>query len=126
MAAISTKKRIILILFAFLVAPLLILSTYAWVTLTFSYASGERVGTMQKFSKKGWVCKTWEGELAMVPVMGALPEKFFFTVREDAVAQKLNQSLGKKISLYYEQHKGVPTTCFGETEYFVKDVKVLE
>jgi len=126
MAAISTKKRIILILFAFLVAPLLILSIYAWVTLTFSYASGERVGTMQKFSKKGWVCKTWEGELAMVPVMGALPEKFFFTVREDAVAQKLNQSLGKKISLYYEQHKGVPTTCFGETEYFVKDVKVLE
>lgn len=126
MAAVSTKKRIILILFAFLVAPLLILSIYAWVTLTFSYASGERVGTMQKFSKKGWVCKTWEGELAMVPVMGALPEKFFFTVREDAVAQKLNQSLGKKISLYYEQHKGVPTTCFGETEYFVKDVKVLE
>ena len=126
MALQINKKKVLMIFIALLLAALLLFSAYTWTTLKFSYASGERVGTIQKFSNKGWVCKTWEGELSMVPVMGALPEKFYFSVRDDIIAQKLNQSLGKRISLYYDQHIGVPSKCFGESEYFVTDVKVLE
>lgn len=102
------------------------LSAYIWFTLTWSYSDGERAGYVQKFSHKGWLCKTWEGELAMVPVPGAVPEKFFFTVRDEAVARRINQSLAKRVSLHYEQHKGVPTRCFGESEYYVTDIKVQE
>ena len=81
---------------------------------------------MQKFSQKGWLCKTWEGELLLVAVPGSMPEKFFFSVRDDNLAKKINASLGKRVSLHYEQHKGIPTTCFGETEYFAKELKVLD
>lgn len=99
---------------------------YTWFALTWSYSSGERAGYIQKFSRKGWLCKTWEGELSMVPVPGAVPEKFLFSVREEAVAQKITSSMAKRVSLVYEQHKGVPTSCFGESEYYVTAVKITE
>jgi hypothetical protein len=92
---------------------------YTWFVLKWSYAEGERAGYVQKLSLKGWVCKTWEGELAMVNVPGALTEKFFFTVRDDSVAENINKLLGKRVVLTYEQHRGIPTSCFGETDYFV-------
>jgi hypothetical protein len=108
------------------VTPVLLLAAYILLVLSWSYSSGERAGYVQKFSNKGWVCKTWEGELAMVSMPGTMSEKFYFTVRNDAVAAKINQSLGKKVTLTYEQHVGLPTSCFGETEYFVNDIKVIE
>jgi hypothetical protein len=99
---------------------------YVWVALHWSYSTGERAGYVQKFSQKGWICKTWEGELTMMAVPGSIPEKFFFSVRDDKVAQSVNNSMAKRVSLAYEQHKGVPTTFFGETEYFVVGVRVQE
>ena len=96
---------------------------YTWAALSYSYSSGERAGYVQKFSHKGWLCKTWEGELAMVNLPGALPEIFRFTVRRDDVAARLNQSMGQRVALHYEQHRGVPSSCFGETEYFVTGVR---
>lgn len=106
--------------------PIVLCAIYTWIVLSWSYSSGERAGYVQKFSSKGWVCKTWEGELAMVSMPGTMSEKFYFTVRDDAVAAKINQSLGKKVSLVYEQHVGIPTTCFGDTQYFVSDVRNVE
>ena len=120
-----TRKRK-LIIAAVLIAPILIFAIYTWSALNWSYSEGERAGFVQKFSKRGWLCKTWEGELAMVSMPGTNPEKFYFTVRDDAVAEHINASLGKRVTLRYAQHKGIPTTCFGETEYFVNAVKVLE
>ncbi len=102
------------------------ISAYTWIMLTWSYGSGERAGYVQKFSNRGYLCKTWEGELAMVSMPGTMSEKFLFTVRDDAVAQKINANLGKKVALKYEQHIGLPTTCFGETEYFVNGIEVLD
>lgn len=99
---------------------------YVWVTLHWSYSKGERAGFVQKFSQKGWLCKTWEGELTMMAIPGSIPEKFFFSVRDDKVAGDINSAMGKKVSLTYEQHIGIPTSCFGETEYFISAVKVLE
>ncbi len=121
-----TKSKILLSLVVVIIVIVAAFAGYVWIALHWSYSSGERAGYIQKFSQKGWLCKTWEGELAMIPVPGSLPEKFLFSVRDDTLARKLNSSMGKKISLHYEQHKGVPTSCFGETEYYVTDVKVLE
>ncbi len=115
-----------LIISGIIAAPVLLFVLYTWSSLTWTYSRGERAGYVQKFSKKGWVCKTWEGELAMVSIPGTTPEKFYFTVRDDSVAQRINQSLGKRVALSYRQHKGIPSSCFGETEYFVSDVKTVE
>jgi len=120
-----TRKRK-LIIAGILLAPILLFVVYTWSALHWSYSEGERAGYVQKFSKKGWVCKTWEGELALVSMPGTVAEKFYFTVRDDLVAENINQSLGKRVALRYQQHKGVPTTCFGETEYYVVAVKVVE
>jgi hypothetical protein len=107
-------------------SPLLFLMLYTLLVLNWSYSTGERAGYVQKFSKRGWLVKTWEGELAMVAIPGTLVEKFEFTVREDSVANKINATLGKKVSLVYEQHVGIPTSLFGETGYFIVDVRPLE
>jgi len=115
-----------LIIAGVLVAPVLLFILYTWGALTWSYSSGERAGYVQKFSKKGWICKTWEGELAMVSIPGTMSEKFHFSVRDDGVAARVNQTMGKRVTLTYQQHMGVPTTCFGETQYFVVNVKAVE
>jgi hypothetical protein len=104
-------------------ASLLLIVLWTWLALTWSYSEGERAGYIQKLSSKGWLCKTWEGEIAMVTMPGAIPEKFPFTVREAAVAAKINDLAGKRVVLSYQQHKFVPTSCFGETEYFVTSVR---
>ena len=109
-----------------IVAALLLLVGYFWVVLSWNYASGERAGWVQKFSKKGWICKTWEGEMAMVSMPGTTQEKFFFTVWDDAVAEKINKVMGKRVSLHYEQKVGLPTSCFGETRHYVTGVTAVE
>ncbi len=111
---------------AVVVAIALIVAGYFWAVLKWSYSSGERAGWVQKFSRKGWVCKTWEGELAMVSMPGAIPEKFYFTVRDDAVAERINRVMGKRVTLHYEEKVGLPSSCFGETRHFVSRVTVVD
>ena len=99
---------------------------YTWLSLHWAYSRGERVGYVQKLSSKGWLCKTWEGEMAMVTMPGTLTEKFAFTVPDDAVAAKINANAGRRVALHYDQHRWVPSSCFGDTEYFVSDVTVAD
>ena len=99
---------------------------YFWVVLNWNYSSGERAGWVQKFSKKGWFCKTWEGEMAMVSMPGAAPEKFYFTVWDDTVAAELNRVMGKRVSLHYDEKVGLPTSCFGETRHYVTRVTAVD
>ncbi len=110
------------LLLTLLIVAIVALAGYTWLALTWTYSSGERAGLLQKFSKKGWLCKTWEGELLLTSMPGAIPEKFVFSVRDDSIVDALNRSAGRKVILTYEQHKGVPTSCFGDTEYFVTSV----
>jgi hypothetical protein len=110
----------------FLFVLVLLFCLYTWLVLTWSYSAGERAGYVQKFSKKGWVCKTWEGELAMINMPGTLTEKFNFTVHNEAVVKKINESMGKRVSLVYEEHVGIPTPCFGDTGHFVKDILIVD
>jgi hypothetical protein len=116
-------RKVFIILFSLLLIPAVIVALWIWVSLGYSYSSGERAGYVQKISKKGWICKTWEGELAMANLPGTMPQIFAFTVRNDSIAKVIEQNAGKQVSLTYDQHRGVPTTCFGETEYFVTGVR---
>ena len=120
------KHRLLRWLITIMITPVILFAFYTWLTLTWSYSHGERAGYVQKFSSKGWVIRTWEGELAMVSMPGTNPEKFYFSVRSDSVAARINATLGSRVALAYDQHIGVPLNWWGETEYFVVDVRVLD
>jgi hypothetical protein len=122
--SMTVPKRMTFILLALLAGAVAIAALYTWVTLHMSYSDGERAGFLQKFSHKGWICKTWEGEILLSSMPGAIPERFAFSVRDDLVARQLTAAMGKRVNLSYAQHKGVPSACFGETEYFVEKVAV--
>jgi hypothetical protein len=118
-----TKQRFLSYFLGFVVAAVAVFALYIYAALSWSYSTGDRAGFMQKISSKGWICKTWEGELSLVALPGAAPEKFYFTVRDEAVAKQVEAAMGQRVTLQYEQHKGLPSSCFGETEYFVTAVK---
>ena len=99
---------------------------YFWAALSWSFSSGERAGWVQKLSNKGWVCKTWEGELALISLPGTLPEKFLFTIRDDAIAAQVTKAMGKRVALHYEEKVGLPGSCFGDTRYYVTTVTVSD
>jgi hypothetical protein len=121
-----TIKNTIKISLGLIVLPALLFSLYTWASLNWVYSSGERAGYVQKFSLKGYLCKTWEGEIVLVSMPGTQAEKFFFTVHDDAVAKKVNDSMGLRVKIHYQEHKGIPSSCFGETAYFVDELVVLE
>ena len=120
----SIPKRASILLLGVIGATVVLFALYTWFTLSWSYSQGERAGYLQKFSKKGWVCKTWEGEILLSSMPGAIPERFAFSVRNDEVAKQLMAAMGRRVQLSYSQHKGVPSDCFGETEYFVDKVVI--
>ena len=111
-------------LIAALLAAAALFAAWIWIALTWSYSTGERAGWVQKLSHKGWVCKTWEGELALVSLPGSTVEKFHFTVRDEAVAQQIMKAMGKRVSLHYEEKVGLPTSCFGETRHYVTKIEL--
>jgi hypothetical protein len=113
------------LLTAIVVVPVAAVALWSVIAMSFAYSAGDRTGYIQKFSQKGWLCKTYEGELAMVNLPGQIASIFEFSVRDDSIAALINSAQGKRVALTYEEHRGVPTSCFGETDYFVTGVKVL-
>ena len=105
-------------------AIVLLIAVYFSAALWWNYSTGERAGWVQKLSSKGWLCKTWEGELALVSLPGASPEKFLFTIRDDQVAEQVKAVMGQRVSVHYEEKVGLPTSCFGETRHYVTGVTV--
>ncbi|MDB4916091.1 MAG: hypothetical protein JWM95_3735 [Gemmatimonadetes bacterium] len=105
--------------------PMAVVTVWGEIALHWSYSKGIRPGFLQKFSQKGWICKTWEGELSMVNLAGQSQEKWAFTVRSDSLAQELNKVMGSHVSLAYEEHPGIPNSCYGDTRYFVTGLKVI-
>lgn len=110
------------------VIPILAVVLWTWLSLHWSYSEGERAGTLQKFSHKGWVCKTWEGELQISTIPGSAPILWEFSVRDDAVAGRLTEAVAHngRVVLDYEEHRGIPTNCFGDTRYFVTGVRLVQ
>ena len=122
LSAASIRKFIIILL----VTIVLLSGLWSWFSLHWSYSEGERAGILQKFSRKGWVCKTDEGELAQYVVPGIAPQIWLFTVRDPEIAKQLRKLVGSKVQLHYTEHRGVPTSCFGDTSYYVDSVTKLE
>lgn len=116
-----------LVVFGLLLLPVIVFALWSVWALNYTYSDGDRNGWVQKLSRKGWICKTWEGELAVAPsVPGTVPQIFPFTVRDDSLAQAINATAGKMVQLHYEEHVGVPSSCFGESRYFVTNVRVVQ
>ena len=117
-------------MFKFVVLPVVViaalLAAWLWIATSWSFSTGERAGWVQKFSNKGWLCKTWEGELALVSLPGSTAEKFYFTVHNDEAARQITRYIGKRVALHYEEKVGLPTSCFGETRHFVTGVTLAE
>ena len=123
--AVIKSHKLVTIGIIVVVVPILVFTLWAFIALSYSYSSGERAGFLQKISKRGWLCKTWEGEVQLTALPGATPEIFSFSVRSDSIATELNKYAGQRVVLHYAQHKGVPTSCFGDTEYFIDGVRVV-
>ena len=104
------------------------LSLWTWLTLSWAYSEGTRAGILQKFSHRGWLCKTQEGDLvlAQFPVAGVTPQIWQFSVRNEAVSAQLERAVGARVQIHYTEHPGVPSTCFADTRYFVDRVTVME
>jgi hypothetical protein len=109
-----------------IIVAVLGLAAWTFFTLSWAYSEGERAGVLQKFSKKGWVCKTYEGELALYVVGGVAPQIWHFSTRDEQVAEQLLKSVGRQVRVHYTEHKGVPTNCFAETPYFAESFEVVE
>lgn len=119
------KKWALITLAVIIILPIAGFAVWSWVALSYSYSDGDRAGYVQKFSRKGWICKTWEGELAQVNIPGAAQERWLFSVRNDSIAGIISNSMGQQVSLHYEEKRGIPTSCFGETNYFVTGVRPI-
>ena len=102
--------------------PAAVFAAWSTATLAYSYSEGDRTGFNQKLSRKGWICKTWEGEIAMTASPGVAPEIFRYSVRSDSVARAIDALAGQRVKIHYHEHRGVPTSCFGETNYYATAV----
>lgn len=127
-AASPWRRRIRIALALIIIIPIASFAFFTWSALHWSYAKGERSGILQKFSQDGWLCKTWEGQLAMTTVPGTAPIFWDFTVRDDSMAAVVSEMVGHegRMVLTYEEHRGVPTKCFGETEYYVVGARMVK
>jgi hypothetical protein len=103
----------------------LVAAGWTWLTLSWAYSVGERAGVLQKFSRKGWMCKTHEGELAQYVVGGVAPQIWYFSVRDAAVADQMFKVVGQNVQVRYREHRGIPTNCFGDTPYFAESFTIV-
>lgn len=118
----------------FILLLLIVVGTglWTWLTLAWAYAEGERAGVLQKFARRGWLCKTQEGEIALYygggQYMGAgiSPQLWDFSVRDKSVAAELSKAVGHRVQLHYTEHPGIPTSCFAETRFLVDRVTVTD
>ncbi|MBP2646421.1 MAG: hypothetical protein H6Q77_45 [Gemmatimonadetes bacterium] len=119
------RRRWPVVVATLLVVPLLLFAIYTFFVVSWSYSDGERSGTLQKFSRKGWLCKTYEGELAQYVVGGVAPQIWYFTVRDETLVRQMSDAVGQNVQVHYSEHRGVPTNCFGDTPYWVDQVKAI-
>jgi hypothetical protein len=124
----SWRRRhwLVITLLIVIIVPIALFAAWASFTLSYAYSGGERAGYVQKLSQKGWVCKTWEGELAQANLPGTMPQIFKFSIRSDSIAHILERDMGKQVSVSYAEHRGVPTSCFGETNYYITNVRPVQ
>ncbi len=114
------------LLLAIPLAALIAYGLFVYLMYRWSYSDGERAGTLQRFAHKGWLCKTYEGELALYVVGGMAPQLWYFSVRDEAVAKQLAELVGKTVRVHYAEHRMLPTNCFGDTRFFAESAVAVE
>lgn len=112
----------------FLLLLLLGLGIYFYWKYFFTYSSGNRYGLLQKFSHKGNLFKTYEGEMILSSVrsnnnIALASEKFFFSVSTEKVANQLMNLQGQYITVHYKEKNGT-LIWRGESKYIVDSVRV--
>ncbi len=117
-----------LLLFFMLISIITVTITFLY--FNFTYSEGNRAGMLIKFSTKGFVFKTYEGELnvgSVNPGVGSsvANNTWSFSVKDKKLADQLSIMEGKMVRLHYkEKIKNLPWQ--GETKYFVDKVEVLK
>lgn len=111
-----------------IITLLLLLGIWGWWRYYYTYSIGYRYGLLQKFSKRGNLFKTYEGELVLSSVRGnanvpIASEKFYFSVADEAVASQLMGKEGHTVTLHYKQKKAA-IAWRGDTEYIVDSIVV--
>jgi hypothetical protein len=114
-------------IFFFLII-VLVLGSFIYWKYAFTYSEGYRAGLLQKFSLKGNVFKTYEGEMILSSVqsnsnVAIASEKFFFSVTDKNVALKLEKAQGESIVVHYQEKNGT-LPWKGDNTYFVDSVRV--
>ncbi len=94
-----------------------------WYTTVYfaTYSEGVRSGELIKFSKKGVVFKTWEGEISQ-GISGAQIFSFSVEDKNENVIQKLEEFQGRYVKLKYKE-RFATISWLGDTKYFVIDVE---
>ena len=120
-------KKIFTIVFVILIA---VSGIWFWWKFYYTYSDGNRTGLLQKFSHKGNIFKTYEGELVMSSIVatGNQPiasEKFFFSVADATLGEKMKEYEGKRVILVYQQKNGT-LPWRGDSEYIVDSVRLVE
>ena len=116
-------KRIVMVIFLIALA---LLALFIWWNYYFTYSEGNRYGLLQKFSHRGNMFKTYEGELILSSVRGnqnvtIASEKFFFSVTDENIAKKLDELQGQNITVHYLEKKSV-AFWRGDSRYIVDSV----
>jgi hypothetical protein len=112
----------------FLLIVMLVLGSFIYWKYYFTYSDGYRAGLLQKFSRKGNVFKTYEGEMILSSVQSnanvtIASEKFFFSVTDKNIALQLEKIQGESIVVHYLEKNGA-FPWNGESYYFVDSVRV--
>ena len=112
----------------FVLIIVLVLGSFIYWKYSFTYSEGYRAGLLQKFSRKGNVFKTYEGEMILSSVqsnsnVAIASEKFFFSVTDKNIAVQLEKVQGESIVVHYREKNGT-LPWKGENKYFVDSVRV--
>jgi hypothetical protein len=124
---IRIKRRTRKFLLQLLVLIVIFTSIFIYWKYYYTYSNGYRAGLLQKFSHKGNLVKTYEGEMILSSVSGnanvvIASEKFYFSVTSSKLAQRLDTMQGQMVIVHYKQKNGV-LFWHGDSEYLVDSVK---
>jgi hypothetical protein len=124
------KKKAKRIFYYVITLLVIVIGIWIYWAFFFTYSDGYRAGMLQKFSRKGTIFKTYEGEMILSSVqsnknVALASEKFLFSVSNKAIAGQLEQMQGKTIVVHYtEKNNALPWR--GDSRYVVSSVKLSD
>jgi len=111
-----------------LLIVIVLIVVFGYFKFGFTYSKGDRAGLLQKFSEKGIVFKTYEGEMILSSIqsnanVAIASEKFLFSVEDADIARQMEQIQGKYVVVHYREKNGA-LPWIGESNYIVDSVRI--